>query len=111
MGSQSNSSINNVLQGSIYSDVLIGEDLNNEIQGYEGNDLWLSGEAGLDLIAGGAGNDILSGGGGNDLLHGDFEKGSGWTLGADGEYHYTAPASTTANSVSVVPTVPELSLD
>jgi Ca2+-binding RTX toxin-like protein len=53
------------LVGTSYSDVLIGDGGDNEIQGLEGDDL-LKGGAGADSLFGGYGNDTLEGGSGAD---------------------------------------------
>ena len=51
------------------NDTLIGNDLNNALQGYAGNDN-ISGGLGNDVLQGGLGNDILRGGLGNDNVSG-----------------------------------------
>lgn len=69
--------IENVI-GSVYDDVLIGSEADNEISARMGNDSLfgndgddrLAGHRGADILEGGAGNDTLIGGGGDDLLTG-----------------------------------------
>lgn len=65
------------LSGSLFGDILTGDDAGNRIDGLDGNDA-LSGMGGDDVIFGGAGNDILSGGLGNDVLEGG--SGSDWAV-------------------------------
>ena len=62
------SNIENIL-GSIYRDWLTGDDDDNYISGYFGNDR-LEGGAGNDRLYGGDQNDILYGGAGDDILVG-----------------------------------------
>jgi hypothetical protein len=51
------------------NDTVIGNVLDNELTGNDGND-YLQGEAGNDTLMGGNGSDFLDGGDGNDLLQG-----------------------------------------
>jgi Ca2+-binding RTX toxin-like protein len=53
--------------GTSSSDLVIGNDLGNTIDGGAGNDI-IEGGAGDDFLVGGAGNDVMSGGDGNDLI-------------------------------------------
>jgi Ca2+-binding RTX toxin-like protein len=58
-------SVENLL-GSLYDDILIGDDDGtNELYGLVGNDR-LKGGGGADILAGSSGNDTVSGGGGGD---------------------------------------------
>ncbi len=57
------------IYGSLFHDVLTGNNLNNELVGEAGNDT-LTGFGGVDLLEGGAGNDILNGGLGADFMNG-----------------------------------------
>jgi Ca2+-binding RTX toxin-like protein len=61
---------NDTLNGSNYSDYLIGYDGNDSISGAGGNDT-LDGGTGNDTLSGGAGNDTLIGGLGNDTYYVD----------------------------------------
>ena len=67
------------LRGSIgFDDTLVGNNINNWMDGFGGNDVirglagddWLLGEAGNDTIDGGDGADGMFGGDGSDLLNG-----------------------------------------
>lgn len=53
--------------GTSSSDLVIGNDLGNTIDGGAGNDI-IEGGAGDDFLVGGPGNDVISGGDGNDLI-------------------------------------------
>jgi Ca2+-binding RTX toxin-like protein len=53
--------------GTASSDLVIGNDLGNFIDGGDGNDVIFAG-AGDDFLLGGEGNDIIYGGAGNDLI-------------------------------------------
>ncbi len=53
------------VRGSSYSDLLEGDESNNELDGYHGNDV-LRGNGGNDVLEGGAGADTLAGGAGAD---------------------------------------------
>jgi Ca2+-binding RTX toxin-like protein len=64
------SGIENVT-GSVYADIINGNDLGNVIDGGHGNDL-LRGLGGHDLLLGGYGNDTLLGGQGADRLVGGY---------------------------------------
>ena len=57
------------LEGSAFSDTLLGTSGRNVISGGDGNDLF-AGRGGDDVILGGNGNDVLWGDGGADLLDG-----------------------------------------
>ncbi|WP_112310929.1 calcium-binding protein [Pseudogemmobacter bohemicus] len=57
------------LAGSLFSDRLWGDNLNNNINGMSGNDT-IYGRDGDDTLLGGDGNDFLYGGAGNDILYG-----------------------------------------
>ena len=57
------------IYGSIYNDVLTGDDTANILAGNAGNDT-LNGNGGADRLDGGAGNDTLNGGAGADILIG-----------------------------------------
>lgn len=65
-------SIENI-QGSALSDLLLGSDAVNRINGNGGND-WIAGGAGKDVLTGGTGKDELVGGPGNDTLTGGAGK-------------------------------------
>lgn len=77
------------LQGSNYSDLLVGDGIANRLAGKAGDDLLkglggndlLLGDDGRDELVGGDGNDVLRGGAGNDALIGgigfDFLFGDG----------------------------------
>lgn len=53
--------------GTSGSDVVIGNNLGNFIDGGDGNDV-IAGGSGNDAIFGGNGNDVISGGGGDDII-------------------------------------------
>ncbi len=53
--------------GTSSSDIIIGNDLDNVIDGGAGNDI-INGNGGNDYIIGGLGNDILNGGDGDDFI-------------------------------------------
>ena len=53
--------------GTSNSDIIIGNDLANTIDGGAGDDI-IAGLGGDDFIVGGAGNDVISGGDGNDFI-------------------------------------------
>ncbi|MGJ8620932.1 MAG: calcium-binding protein [Methylophilaceae bacterium] len=53
--------------GTSSSDLIIGNDLDNTIDGGSGNDI-IYGNGGNDYITGGLGNDILAGGDGDDII-------------------------------------------
>ncbi len=57
------------VDGSIYDDVLIGDQFANRLSGGAGNDR-LNGRDGDDVLLGGFGSDTLAGGAGDDLLDG-----------------------------------------
>jgi Ca2+-binding RTX toxin-like protein len=69
--------------GSVYDDVLTGNDVSNTLTGSNGNDQ-LNGHGGTDLLDGGHGNDFLTGGTGNDTLRGGD--------GFDAARYFYAPA-------------------
>lgn len=68
--------------GSLFDDVIIGDDGSNLLSGNRGADV-LKGEAGNDLILGGDGADIMEGGSGADQLSG--EAGDDEMYGGDGD--------------------------
>ena len=55
------------IEGSIFDDVISGNNNDNQILGLNGNDL-LEGHSGNDILNGGAGNDVVIGGAGDDVL-------------------------------------------
>ncbi|WP_239362269.1 calcium-binding protein [Snodgrassella communis] len=55
-----------------YSFIQNGDEKDNAIWGWDGNDI-LNGGAGNDTLWGGSGNDVLNGGKGNDILHGQAD--------------------------------------
>ncbi len=55
----------NNIQGTVYNDLLTGDNANNQIEGYDGNDT-INGGGGNDVITGSEGVDDLNGGDGND---------------------------------------------
>ena len=61
--------IDDLLDGSLESEIIEGNDGNDVLNGYNGDDL-LQGQDGNDTLAGGGGFDILIGGAGHDLLDG-----------------------------------------
>ena len=67
-GSDTLAFVENVI-GSIFSDVLTGDDQVNRLEGRAGDDR-LTGGAGADTLNGGTGNDRLDGGSGADILIG-----------------------------------------
>ena len=54
--------------GTLYNDVIQGDDLANRLNGLNGADV-LNGRGGNDVLDGGDGADILDGGGGDDILY------------------------------------------
>lgn len=56
------------ISGSIYNDVIQGNDLANRLYGNAGGDV-ISGRGGKDVIDGGDGADLLDGGAGDDLIY------------------------------------------
>jgi Ca2+-binding RTX toxin-like protein len=70
------------VDGSAFSDTLVGDSGNNVLRGFDGYDL-IQGGVGNDTLEGGAGVDILDGGSGNDTMTG----------GADTDYYYVDSAS------------------
>jgi Ca2+-binding RTX toxin-like protein len=66
------------INGSVYDDLILGDQNANEFYGYDGNDdLYggagndaLFGMQGSDYLSGGEGKDTLNGGAGNDEIHG-----------------------------------------
>jgi Ca2+-binding RTX toxin-like protein len=60
---------NDILNGGAGNDTLWGEDGNDVLNGGEGDDI-LNGGDGNDVLNGGEGDDILNGGDGNDVLNG-----------------------------------------
>jgi Ca2+-binding RTX toxin-like protein len=77
------------LMGSLYDDILIGDDDGtNELYGLVGNDT-LKGGGGADILAGSSGNDTVGGGGGgDDLLGGE---------GSDTAAYEESPAGVTVS--------------
>lgn len=67
--------------GSIFNDVIRGDDLANRFIGNSGDDT-IFGRDGSDTIGGGSGNDHVDGGAGNDYLDGGF--GNDEIFGGDG---------------------------
>ncbi|MGI9385692.1 MAG: M10 family metallopeptidase C-terminal domain-containing protein [Methyloligellaceae bacterium] len=65
------------VDGSLFNDILIGDDGGNRLEGSWGDDI-LSGLDGGDVLIGGLGNDTLAGGLGNDVLEGG--DGNDWAL-------------------------------
>lgn len=55
-----------------YDDIIIGNELNNRIDGLSGND-YIEGRGGDDTIIGGLGKDIMKGGAGSDVYYVDNE--------------------------------------
>jgi Ca2+-binding RTX toxin-like protein len=81
------------LVGSDFTDLLIGDDGDNDLYGHAGNDL-LNGGGGTDFLFGQEGHDMLKGAGGSDSLWGDEGNdtinggdGSDWLHGGDGSDH------------------------
>lgn len=75
--------------GTSSSDLVIGNDLGNTIDGGAGNDI-IEGGAGDDFLIGGAGNDVISGGDGNDVIvtgtiDGSSNNGNNIVSGGDGD--------------------------
>ncbi|NDW34601.1 DUF4347 domain-containing protein [Yangia sp. PrR007] len=69
------------LAGSTSADMLIGDDVDNVLQGRAGNDTLL-GDAGADSLYGNQGDDVLDGGEGDDWMHGG--QGNDLLLGGAG---------------------------
>ena len=70
------------LRGSMFADILAGNDQDNILDGDEGNDV-LYGQGGNDTLYGWTGNDMLQGGDGNDTLTGGM--GDDYYIGGDGD--------------------------
>lgn len=79
------------IDGSVFEDVLVGDETNNRLHGGDGNDV-ITGNGGLDHMDGGNGEDSLDGGEGPDFLsflyspravHADLEMGSATGEAAD----------------------------
>jgi serralysin len=70
------------LDGSRFSDVLIGDAARNQLKGNDGADA-LDGRAGADRLNGGKGNDVLTGGTGRDTFL--FSINEGWDTVTDFE--------------------------
>ena len=68
IGKDTLNSIENLIAG-IYSDILVGNTVANQIEGMDGGDR-IDGKEGNDTLIGGAGSDTLIGGLGNDSLTG-----------------------------------------
>jgi Ca2+-binding RTX toxin-like protein len=83
------------LGGSVYNDVLYGDDGANSLGGNNGDDQLdgrggedsIGGDAGNDIIHGGAGNDNLNGGSGNDVVYGDAGDDQIWLASENGLYN------------------------
>jgi Ca2+-binding RTX toxin-like protein len=73
-------SIENV-DGSIFNDVIVGDDEDNVLNGLSGDDV-INGGGGNDTVRGGEGNDTLNGGAGNDVVEGG--NGNDDVFGGDG---------------------------
>ena len=56
-----------IVEGSLFGDILIGDDGANELDGSSGDDQ-LFGGAGDDILTGGDGNDVIDGGDGADVI-------------------------------------------
>jgi Ca2+-binding RTX toxin-like protein len=74
-----------------YSFIQNGDEKNNAIWGWDGNDI-LNGGAGNDTLWGGSGNDVLNGGAGNDVLNGEdgydvLNGGAGNDVLKGGDWH------------------------
>ncbi|MGO4705577.1 cadherin domain-containing protein [Microvirga sp. 2MCAF38] len=67
--------------GSAFNDILIGNKISNDLQGWDGDDR-LSGLDGADSLYGALGNDTLDGGNGDDHL--DGEGGNDFLIGGAG---------------------------
>ena len=76
------------LTGSIFDDVLTGDDGCNDLKGGAGDDSLIGNGAG-DLLSGGAGNDHLTGGSGADTLIGG--------AGDDWVHYYESPGAVTVS--------------
>ena len=57
------------LEGSVFADLLVGDDAANTVDGADGSD-FLLGAGGDDLLLGGAGFDVMEGGAGGDTIFG-----------------------------------------
>ncbi|MEZ0208790.1 MAG: calcium-binding protein, partial [Candidatus Paceibacterota bacterium] len=68
--------------GTAGSDLIVGNDLGNFIDGGEGNDVIVGG-TGDDTLLGGGGNDFISGGAGNDTI--DVGSGNNFADGGAGD--------------------------
>ena len=84
------------VQGSMYDDVLTGDDKANSLWGLDGMDS-LTGRDGDDTLNGGAGNDTLDGGDDDDILQG----GPGADVLTGGDDDDTASYSTSMMGVTV----------
>ena len=74
------------LTGSVYADLLYGDDGVNKLMGMDGNDS-LKGYGGADSLDGGNGNDTLNGMDGNDTLNGGAGADTMWG-GTGGDTYY-----------------------
>ncbi|MDV7341840.1 LamG-like jellyroll fold domain-containing protein, partial [Terasakiella sp. A23] len=81
------------LDGSAGYDSVIGNDLDNQINGLGGDDL-LKGEGGNDTLSGGSGNDELHGGAGDDVLDGGLGTDTVVLSGAKSDYQLRYDATT-----------------
>ncbi|MEQ9696043.1 calcium-binding protein, partial [Shimia sp. SDUM112013] len=85
------------VNGSNYSDILVGDAADNRLFGFDSGDS-IDGGAGNDLLVGGNGDDTMLGGDGDDVLQG--ELGDDLLDGGDGEdlvQYRTAPTGILAN--------------
>lgn len=87
------------LRGSLFGDVLFGDNNSNVLEGLDGDDV-LAGQGGNDSLYGGDGNDILAGDGGADLLYGGngtdtafYFFSTGVTASLDGSFAGTGDAA------------------
>jgi len=74
-GGAGNDTLTNIenVNGSIFSDTLLGNSLSNVLYGGDGNDT-LVGNEGKDILYGNDDDDLLRGGAGNDVLYGGSGK-------------------------------------
>ncbi|MCK4494282.1 MAG: M10 family metallopeptidase C-terminal domain-containing protein, partial [Methylococcales bacterium] len=78
--------------GTIFSDTLRGNNLNNVLTGLSGNDA-LKGYKGNDELIGGAGNDSLRGDAGDDILNGGTGTDTAIYLGNSSDYSFERSAT------------------
>ncbi|MFZ4688164.1 MAG: choice-of-anchor I family protein, partial [Polymorphobacter sp.] len=107
-GVDSFSSIENLF-GSAFDDVLLGDGLNNRVDGGAGNDVLL-GARGNDTLFGGAGNDLLQGGVGADVFafdsvsNGSFDIVTDFAVSQGDSLTFGAGVTVTGVSVAFVST-------